>query len=84
MRGRLSSRNRSTAPEPGVKAVTVTAPVATSATTRVPASRTPSLSKANHMMTPPPTISALPWIRSAQAQAFRPPADDVEPSRSCR
>ena len=34
----------------------------------------PSFWKAKYMMTPPPRIRALPWIRSAQAQAFRPPA----------
>jgi len=35
---------------------------------------TPSLWKAKNMMTAPPRIRALPWMRSAQAQALRPPA----------
>jgi hypothetical protein len=50
-----------------------TAPVCV-LTTAAASEAAPSFWKAKNMMTPPPTIKALPWIKSAQAHAFNPPA----------
>jgi hypothetical protein len=73
MRVLLSDQNRSIAPASGASWWMLTAPVCT-LTTAAASVALPSFWNANHMITAPPTINALPWIRSAQAQALRPPA----------
>ncbi len=71
--GPLTSMKRCSTPASGASARTATAPVRV-LTTVAASVAAPSFPMANQAMRAPPRISALPWIRSAQAQAFSPPA----------